>query len=223
MNIVGFAQLRNESRAGNIMRFANNMEELCDQVYVWDQDSDDNSRDYYETFGWEVVYSAENLFHNEIACKAQLLEMVKKEEEGWVLWLDGDSILNTDLATLTQLLYHAETNGNDCVSFGHINLWENEQQYRIDNNYMHLDDIGVMAAWKISPNLSFYSAEGLHSLQYPTTLRTPLDARDIKIHHYGFLTQEMRQAKHDLYKSMGQTGLDLDRILDVSTLTLKEL
>ena len=224
MNIIGFAQLRNELRQGNLGRFMNNMNYLCDKVYIWDQDSDDNSKDFYEEHGWEVVYSAENLFHNEIACKAQLLEMVKNEvNEGWVLWLDGDSILNTDKETLSQLIYHAECNGHDSISFGHINLWDNENQYRLDNNYMHLDDIGVIAAWKITPEISFLSKNGLHNLQYPATIRTPLDARDIKIHHYGFFTQEQRQAKYDLYKSLGQTGYNLDRLLDVSTLQLKEV
>jgi hypothetical protein len=150
--------------------------------------------------------------------------MVKKEvKEGWILWLDGDSVLPVERKTLTQLMYHADINGYDSIAFGHINLWDSQNQYRIDNNYMHLDDIGVIAAWKISPNLSFYSQNGLHNLQHPATIRRPFDARHIKIHHYGFFTPEQRQAKYDLYKSMGQTGYDLDRLIDESTLTLKEV
>lgn len=221
--IVGFCQLRNELENGHLIRFSKNMNSLCDKVYVWDQDSTDNSRDIYEKNGWDVVYSAENLFHEEMKCKSSLLSIIKSECEGWILWLDGDSTLPISRSCLSQLMYSAEINGCDCISFGHLNLWDNENTYRVDNNYMHLDSIGVIACWKISEKLSFSSGDGLHNLQYPVTLRNPLDAREIKIHHYGFLKEEDRVKKYELYKSLGQTGYDLERIVDVSTLSLKEV
>jgi hypothetical protein len=170
-----------------------------------------------------VFYNGENEFSKEMGCKQALLDMVKQDhKEGWILWLDGDSILNCSRELLEQLIYHCEINNHDSVAFGHLNLW-NDTHYRVDNNYMHLDDIGVIALWKISENLRFSEGVGLHKAQFPATLRSVFDAREIKIHHFGFSSPKRRQAKYDLYKSLGQTGDNLNRILDVATLRLEEL
>lgn len=222
--IFGFAQLRNELQNGNLLRFADNMNSLTDTVYVYDQDSTDMSYSVYCENLWEVFYSSENKFSQEIRCKQVLLDMIKEDyKDGWILWLDGDSILNTTRSSLDQIIYHCECEGYDSVAFGHLNLWSNERTYRVDNNYIHLDDIGVIALWKISDDLRFSEENGLHKLQYPSTLRSTFDAREIKIHHYGFISEEKRKAKYDLYKSLGQSGYDLDRILDVATLRLEEV
>ena len=223
MSIIGFAQLHEEERKGNLERFAENMASLCDSVYVWDQDSQDNSRDYYEIYGWNVHYNNTNDFKNEISCKQSLLEwIIRENREGWILWLDGDSTLNINKKVLSQLTYSANTQGYDAIAFGHLNLWDSEDKYRVDNNYMHLDELGVIGMWKIRPNLSFNISSGLHKLQYPNVTKV-MDCRQIKIHHYGFLSNEVRQEKYNTYKSMGQTGYNLERIIDISTLKLKML
>ena len=45
---------------------------------------------------------------------------------------------------------------------------------------------------------------------------------DFKLVHYGFATEDQIINRYDLYKSLGQEGWELDRLLDESTLKVKE-
>jgi len=97
MKIIGFGQLRNEASRGNLENWFRCMEP-CNHIYIFDQASTDNSREIYEKYKHKttVIYSPSNRFNEELICKGELYRLMLKEQPDvdWVLWLDGDLILD---------------------------------------------------------------------------------------------------------------------------------
>ena len=79
MKIIGFAQLRNELSKGNLHNWFRSME-VCDQVYIYDQASDDGSQEVYKSReNIYVIQSDTNRFQEEISCKRQLLQKLLED------------------------------------------------------------------------------------------------------------------------------------------------
>ena len=80
MKIIGFTQIRNELSKGNLYNWLKQMFEFCEYVYIYDQNSDDGSKEVYKNYpNLIVVESQTNDFKNEIFCKSVLLEKLLKE------------------------------------------------------------------------------------------------------------------------------------------------
>jgi hypothetical protein len=229
MKIVGFTQLRNELSKGNLHNWLKQMFEICEYVYVYDQNSDDGSKEIYKNFSnLRVIESEINDFKNEISCKKKLLDtlLLEQPDTEFIIWLDGDSLLDSRLTNdnnkiLIDICNYAKNNNIDGILLGHYNLWRSDIHYRIDNAYHSLSH-GVCAIWRNNKNLNFQSIHGLHQPQYPngivTTIKIPYS-----IIHRGFATDYQIITKYNVYKSYGQDGWALERLLDETTLEVVEL
>lgn len=231
MKIIAFAQLRNEIEKGNLENWFRSVS-VCDFAYVYDQASTDGSQDYYKHQEF-VEVSAElskvNDFKNESLCKSRLLErlLLEHPDVNWILWIDGDTILDARLQkrdVLEKLLSSAQS---DAISLGHYNLWRNDLYYRVDNAYNGKHEEGIPALWKNNGNLTFKVNDGLHQDQYPEGLGThaydPEDENRYSLIHRGFATDEQIITKYNIYKSFGQQGWELERLIDETTLQLKKI
>jgi hypothetical protein len=229
MKIIGFTQIRNELSKGNLINWLRQMFEICEYVYIYDQNSDDGSKIVYKNYPNLIVIESEiNDFKNEITCKSILLEKLLKEhpDTDFILWLDGDSLLDRNLTNnnnklINSICEQAQKNKIDGILFKHYNLWRSDVYYRIDNSYHNLNN-GVCALWRNNGNLSFNKTNGLHLPQYPNGIKK-MDRIDFGIIHRGFATDYQIMTKYDVYKSYGQNGWDLDRLLDESTLDVVKI
>ena len=96
MKIIGFSQLRNELSNGNLENWFRCMN-FCDYIYIYDQASDDGSKEYYKKYkNTVVIESPVNDFEREITCKDILLRRVLNDhpDTDWIYWIDGDTILD---------------------------------------------------------------------------------------------------------------------------------
>lgn len=229
MKIIGFTQLRNELSKGNLVNWLRQMFEICEYVYVYDQNSDDGSKEVYKNYPNLVVIESEtNDFKNEIICKGILLEKLLTEhpDTEFILWLDGDSLLDRTLTddnnmVLFSICEHAKKNNIDGILFEHYNLWRSDIHYRIDNSYHDLSH-GVCALWRNNGRLSFNKLNGLHQPQYPMGIEKRIKV-NFGIIHRGFATDYQIMTKYDVYKANGQNGWALDRLLDENTLTVLKI
>jgi hypothetical protein len=227
MKIIGFAQLRNESEKGNLENWFRCMEP-CDHIYIWDQASTDNSREVYEKYKHKttVIYSPKNRFKEELICKAELYKLLLKEQPdvNWVLWLDGDLLLDGRLLVddnLRKLCKKLDDRGVDLPCFGHYNLWRSDTWYRVDQGYHNLH-MHWFPLWGHPQTLWFEEISGLHHGQVPqgVTKNNPVD---VSVMHLGFSKDQYILEKYLNYKSLGQKGWDLDRLIDEKTLTVEKL
>tara|TARA_R110002020_G_scaffold378499_1_gene589498 strand:- start:10972 stop:11748 length:777 start_codon:yes stop_codon:yes gene_type:complete len=227
MKIIGFGQLRNESENGNLENWFRCMEP-CDHIYIFDQASTDNSREIYEKYKDKttVIYSPTNRFTEELLCKDELYKLLLKEhpDVDWVLWLDGDLLLDGRLLidnNLQKLCKKLDDANVDLPCFGHYNLWRSHKWYREDNGYHNLH-MHWFPLWGKPTRLWFDRQPGLHHGQVPqgTVKGCPVD---VSVIHFGFADDRKIVDKYLHYKSMGQTGWDLDRLVDESTLDVNEV
>ena len=225
MKLIGFAQLRNEKEKGNLENWFACMNALCDKIYIYDQNSTDGSQEYYKQFDHvKVIESATNDFSREISCKADLLELVKEEnEEGdWIFWLDGDTLIERRSVENPQGLKDClKASRYEALAVGHYNLWRSDLYYRIDDSFHNLHG-RVIAFWKLTKNISFPRTEGLHCPQYPNGIQS-VGKLNVDLIHRGFSTDYQLITRYDIYKARGQSGWALDRMLNEKGLTVEKL
>lgn len=234
MKVIGFYQLRNELSKGNLENWMKCMQ-ICDYIYVHDHASSDGSLEYYKNFSnVNVTTSNSNELVNEMGIKKGLLEKLLGDhpDVDWIFWMDGDTLLDgrllkDDAAEFNLLLEKANLNDADCISLGHLNLWRSDVHYRLDSLYHGLHTHGVKALWKNTGDLHFVDKSGLHQRQYPLGIkkewRGEVGGYEPCLIHRGFATDNQIIGKYNFYKSMGQSGWDLDRLLCEKLLQVKKV
>lgn len=224
MKIIGFSQLHNELEKGNLHNWIRSICSVCDLVYIFDQGSSiANIEEYKRHPQLKVIRSDNNLFFKEIHCKAFLLKTLleKIPDVDWVFWMDGDTILDGRL-TRPILESNLAGVGEDSASLGHINLWRSDLHYRIDNMYHSLNEQGVVCLWNAKKNkLEFTPKDGHHQPQHPPQIKTTKRLPFVLLHK-GFTTTEQIINRYNLYKSCGQNGWKLDRLLAETGLEVNE-
>jgi hypothetical protein len=224
--IFGFAQLHNELEKGNLENWFKSMQ-ICDQIFIFDQNSTDGSREYYKRFNnVHVIESDENRFSEEMVCKQELLDkaLSYKEKADWIFWMDGDTVLDARLnrENLEHMLFDCELQNIDGIALGHYNLWRSDKYHRVDSEYDHFLKAGCLALWKNTGQLQFDTGEGLHKPQFPMGMRTIVRA-PFNLIHKGFSDDEQIIGKYNNYKSRGQSGWALERLLCEKDLQVEEV
>lgn len=224
--IVGFSQLHNELELGNLENWFKSMD-ICDEIYIYDQASTDGSLDYYKKFdNVHVIESKTNRFEEELLCKQELLEKLLEEQPDatWIFWMDGDTLLDARLnrTMLEEILFSSEMSNVDGIVLGHYNLWRSDKYHRVDDEYDHFMKAGRIAFWRNNGKLRFSQEAGLHKSQHPQGLA--LGSRiPFNLIHKGFADDDQIIKKYENYKSRGQSGWALDRLLNETTLEVREV
>ncbi|MEG8945549.1 glycosyltransferase [Rosettibacter firmus] len=220
--IVCITQIYNEIRKQNLERFWKHINSVCDALVVYDDGSTDGSYEYMLDKATFIIRAGENDFKNEINHKKILLQYALKLQPDFILWLDADEVLTANAKEeLQKLCKYADENNIDGISFHEINLWRSYSWKRIDNSY----DLGwFVRLWRVTPNLMFKeTTPGLHQQQYPHSIKKIEKTDRVSVIHYGFASERSLAFKYLTYRSHGQSGWALERLLDESTLTLEKV
>lgn len=220
--IICITQVYNELRKGNLERFWKFIEPVCDGLVVYDDGSTDGSYEYMLDKAIFTLRAGENDFKNEVNHKKILLEYALKLQPDFILWLDADEVLTANAEVeLQNLCKYADENNIDGLSFHEINLWRSHSWKRIDNSY----NLGwFVRLWRVTPELAFRDSEpGLHQQQFPHSISKIERTDRVGVIHYGFASDRSLAFKYLVYRSHGQTGWALERLLDESTLTLEKV
>lgn len=220
--IVCIAQIFNELRKQNLERFWKNIHPVCDALVVYDDGSTDGSYEYMLDKAVFTLRAGENDFKNEVNHKKILLEYALKLQPDFILWMDADEVLTANAKDeLQNLCKYADENNIDGISFHEINLWRSNSWKRIDNSY----DLGwFVRLWRVTPEIMFNETDpGLHQQQYPHSISTIEKTDRLGVIHYGFASDRSLAFKYLVYRSHGQTGWALERLLDETTLSLEKV
>jgi|LakMenEpi03Aug12_release.lakeMendotaPanAssembly.Ray.scaffolds.fasta_scaffold12554_5 hypothetical protein len=230
MKIIAFTQLRNELSKGNLENWFKQMS-VCDYIYIYDQNSDDGSKEYYKKFdNCFVIESPTNRFKEELICKQELLNKLLSDhpDVDWILWIDGDLMLDGRLLAdngkeLREICRLGSIHKIDAYYFVHYNLWRSDIFYRTDDSYHAINNYGGWRPlWRNNGNLHFDNVGGLHHEQYPNGLQKVVPS-PFAVVHRGFATDYQIMTKYDVYKENGQNGWSLERLLDEHALEVVEL
>jgi glycosyltransferase involved in cell wall biosynthesis len=222
MKITGFLQVRNELITGHLERFLEFNSELFDYLVAFDDASTDGTADFLKDHVDLLLTSEFCSFTSELANKQKLLSEAKERfpDTDWFLWLDADEVLFTSRSELNLLISQAEEGGFSGISFPLTNLWKSEFFYRTDSGYDSLTNVRL---WRNAPDLAFTPESGLHRLLHPTGVKRVLKQNRFHVTHFGFATRSLIARKFAYYRSVGQQGLNLWRLIDESSMNLKHI
>lgn len=223
MKIVAFLQLYNENERGNLRRCLDNCKSWADEIVIYDDASTDGSQEVYLEYTDKdlILFGNKNEFNRELFHKQELLRIALKLNPDWIGWIDGDAIFDRYITTgLPQIIESANQMGVDGVFFHNLNLWKDECWYRMDNLY---NNLWHCCLWKNNGNLHYKPVDSLHKQQYPNGMAKQMRLNH-QLLHYGFASREKIIEKYLRYKSHGQTGWALDRLIDeVSSYDLRKV
>ncbi|MDE1877949.1 MAG: glycosyltransferase [Thaumarchaeota archaeon] len=218
IKLVGFVKCFNEGKTGNLERCLNHLASFCDDIVICDDSSTDNSLEIARRYTNNIIVLP-NDFKKELEHKQKLLELALSLNPDWIVSLDPDEIFDREgeLNGIRSLCVYGDENGVDSFSFQYYNLWKGENNFRVDELWYKNWQPKL---WKNKPHLKFDVKVGLHLRQYPLGLNR--DRRtNIKLIHYGFISEDKIEKKYLTYQSLGQTGRALQRIKDEEGIILK--
>lgn len=227
MRIAAFLQLYNENENGNLIRCLNNCKQWADDIYIYDDASTDGSCEIYTQYTHKnkIIFSKSREFKKELFNKQELLHLVinDKHPPDWIGWIDGDTILSQFfLCDLKSKLSVAENEGHEGMKVHNINLWRHPAFYRKDNLF---DQLWHVVFWKNNGNLHYNPKNGLHQFQFPLGIKNIGRFHYTQpLIHYGFASENAIVKKYLMYKSFGQSGWELERLIDeTSSFKLKKV
>ncbi len=221
LRLIGFLQMYNEGKSGNLRRCLPHLKEICDDIVIYDDASTDESVSVARQVTSNIIISEANDFTREIFQKQQLLDLAISLNPDWIVWLDADELFERkgELGGVRALCQYGTEHDIDGFAFLMYNLWKNERNYRVDELWFKNWQVKL---WRNNGKLKFDLKEGLHNIGYPSGM-SDVHRTDIKVIHYGFSSEEKVNNKYSRYKSYGQTGRWLERITDETDLVLNKL
>ena len=137
IRLIGFLQIHNESKKGNLKRVLNHLSKFCDDIVIYDDGSTDDSYEISSKFTKNIIRSGTNDFKGEQSHKQKLLELALSLNPDWTVWLDADEVFDRDgeIYAIRDLCKYGEAEGVDGFSFLEFNLWKCLSEYRIDEEW----------------------------------------------------------------------------------------
>lgn len=220
LRLIGFVKAFNEEETGNLERCLKHMKTFCDDIVVCDDSSTDRTIDVARRYTSHIIVLPNN-FRRELEHKQRILEKALQLEPDWIVWLDPDETFDRigEEGGIRQLCSYGSRKGIDSFSFLYYNLWKSNKYYRVDDLWLSNWQIKL---WKNTGRLRFRIKAGLHQELSPLGLMNYAKT-NIKVIHYGFSSPELIKRKYDTYRTLGQYGRDLERLIDESSLRTEAL
>ena len=201
---LGAMRIKNEAR--HIHEVLSRALLLCQRVLVFDDHSTDETPAICRSFGDRVtVYESPFDGLNEARDKNYLLAKIAEANPEWVLWIDGDEVLEL---SGPERLRQAAANAGDVAAFylRVAYVWDDPHHIRVDGLF------GRFA------RLSFFRLRGqpVEQLHFPTNghggnfhcgnvpqgLVGGRREINVRLKHFGYMTRAQRQAKYAWYTTI---------------------
>jgi hypothetical protein len=212
--------MHNELESGHLERFIKWNTCLYDNLVALDDSSTDNSVEFIAPYASLMIKNSVNSFRSELLNKSIMLNkaLAYFPNTDWFLWLDADELILDSRFDIENLLIESSKLNYDGIQLGLVNLWKSEYRYRIDSGFNNVKNVRF---WKNNGNLKFEQKNGLHNLMHPQGIRKIRAYEDLKVLHFGFSSVSYIANKYAVYRSNGQRGKNLWRLIDESSIQLK--
>jgi glycosyltransferase involved in cell wall biosynthesis len=196
------AVMRVKNEAEHIGESLESILPLCAHAIVFDDHSDDETVAICESFGQRVeVLHSPFRGVDEARDKNYVLERVISAVPDWVLWIDGDEVLERDGPAR---ILEAIARGGDTTiySLRVAYCWDGDDQIRVDGIWGRMRRPSLFRLrGQLVRNLRFTMsrAPNLHCGNVPRNLRGQRRDLDVRLKHYGYLTPGLRERKYQWY------------------------
>ncbi|WP_102958637.1 glycosyltransferase family 2 protein [Mangrovicella endophytica] len=194
--------LRVRNEAAHIGEVIESVLPLCRRVLLFDDHSDDATISIAAGFG-DAVTVIPSPFEglDEARDKNHLLAAITAAAPDWVLWIDGDEVLERQgPARLRPLL--SAPRGPAVYSLQIAYVWDDPAQIRIDGLFGRFHRPSLFRLRGQDPRRLRFPRTGpgnLHCGNVPRGIIGASAAAPVRLKHYGYLTAEQRQRKYEWY------------------------
>lgn len=180
--------------------------ELCGHAVILDDHSTDNTPEICRSFGDRVTLIAspfEGL--DEARDKEFLLQEVIRRNPEWVLWIDGDEVL--EKSGPEKLRQAADRDdGAAAYSLRVAYLWDDGHHVRVDGIYGHFRRPSFFRLKGQPVDQLHFPASGqganFHCGNVPRGLAGSAANLDVRLKHYGYMLPGQRMAKYEWYTTI---------------------
>lgn len=213
---VGMLRVKNESRW--IREVVSSLKVVCDQVYVLDDHSTDDTAMIATACGAVVIPSPFSGL-DEARDKNFVLDVIRSAESSafrpdtnlWIIGIDGDEVLEPGAA---RLLREYTDPSEVAYSFQVLYVWDHPSQVRVDGVYANFRRFSMFRA--VEPGLRFEGTHirgNLHCKSIPEALIQRGKPHPVRLLHYGYLHHADRIAKLIRYNELDPNNEAEDRYL----------
>jgi len=201
---LGALRIKNEAR--HIREVLTSVLRLCERVFVFDDHSTDETPAICQAFGERVVFFPSSFTGlDEARDKNHLLKKIIEANSEWVLWIDGDEVLERSGPAA---LKRAAVNSSRVAAYSlRISyLWNNENQVRVDGVYGRFMRPSFFRLKGQPVRRLLFPSSGyggnFHCGNVPQGLIGATRELNVRLKHYGYMTAEQRQTKYVWYNKM---------------------
>lgn len=212
-SVLGVMRIKNESEW--IRQSIESQLPVCDKVLVLDDHSTDDTRDIVRMFGARTAL-VQSPFEgvNEGRDKRFLLDVAVRAQPGWVLWIDGDEVLERTAPDVLRGEFARSQFSS--LSFQVLYFWNYLDVYRSDGCY---ESFWRRSAFRVRGQdagaFHFPSAGGEADLHNggncPQGILGANASSRARIKHYGYLRPEERHRKFEWYNRIDPNNEAEDR------------
>jgi glycosyltransferase involved in cell wall biosynthesis len=200
MNHKLVAMLRIKNQIITISECLSRLSDLVDEIVIVDNGSTDGTLEVYGDFKKVVVVKKTKGF-DEGRDKVFALELAKERKPDWIIWIDGDEIIE-EWVSRKDLDMYMEQNDLYLIKFRMFNFWKSKETYRIDGKWFSYTAAPQRMMWRNVPeayfdNLPFHNG-GIRGVSGKHILS------EIRIKHFGYINDDQIITKNRTYKSLEQ-------------------
>ena len=194
--------MRIKNEAAHIGEVIESVLSLCARILVFDDHSDDATIAIAAGFGPRVlVYPSPFAGFDEARDKNYLLAEIVAHAPDWVLWIDGDEVLERDGADRLRAIA-GDPLAAPIQSLQIAYLWNDPMQVRTDGLFGRFSRPSLFRLeGQVAGRLRFPSTGrgNLHCGNVPRGIVGAVARAPVRLKHYGYLDAEQRRRKYEWY------------------------
>ncbi|MGA1871584.1 MAG: glycosyltransferase [bacterium] len=204
MRVLCAMRIKNE--AEHIHQVLSQALVLCQRAFIFDDHSTDETVAICQSFGSQVrvIESPFNDF-NEARDKNFLLKKIIEADPEWVLWIDGDEVLER---SGPEKLKYTIDNTRGIVAYSlHISyVWNDPQHIRVDGIFGRFNRLSLFRLKDQNVKQLYFPAgratTGFHCGNVPKGLVGKTKELNVRLKHFGYMSKEKRRTKYEWYTTM---------------------
>jgi len=213
LRFLGAMRIKNEAK--HIHEVLSRALLLCERVLVFDDHSTDETLAICQSFGDRVtIFGSPFSGLDEARDKNYLLKQIVEAGPEWVLWIDGDEVLER---SGPEKLRAAATRQADVAAYSLkiAYVWNDPEYIRVDGIYGRFTRPSFFKL-KGQPVAKLHfqptgRGGNFHCGNVPRGLVGQVRELNVRLKHFGYMTQEQRQAKYAWYTSIDPNNLAEDQ------------
>jgi len=197
--------MRVKNEASHIHEVLSQALRLCQRAFVFDDHSSDDTVSICRSFG-DLVTVFPSPFEglDEARDKNFLLKEITNENPEWVLWIDGDEVLES--AGPAQIQAAVAQSATAAAWYMRIAyLWDDPSQVRVDGLFGGFRRLSLFRLRDQPLSLLTFRCTGhggnFHCGNVPDGLVGEHRDLSVRLKHYGYLTKQQRMNKYAFYTS----------------------